>query len=239
MKNSENNRPIVGDIRIALVDDHEMVRQGIKDLIHTFSPQFKVVMEASDGRQFIRQLEQCGQIPDVCLLDMFMRGLNGLDTLLIVKKRWPDMKVLVVSGNEEDHHTMRMIQEGANGVLSKRSGGQILKEAIEAVCRKGVYHSELAGRQLFESMQKGRVKLPVLTHTELQVLELMAEPMKYDEIAKRLQTSSSSICNARDSLFRKIGTHDRTAAVVFAIRNGLLLVDRFDTDGRNFYQKGE
>lgn len=209
-------------INVMLVDDHSMVREGIRQLLE-LDGDIKVIGEAGNGMMCLEMLETL--TPDVILLDINMPQMDGLQVLAKLKERKLNNKVLILTIHNEVEYLMRAVEIGVAGYLLKDSESSVLKEAIFAV-----YNGEnfidstmtpLLKEQnyLKELQREARSKEKVLSTREIEVLCALAEGLYNKEIASKLQISEKTVKNHVSNIFKKIGVSDRTQAAVYAIRH--------------------
>lgn len=208
-------------IRVALADDHTMFRKGILSLLNS-APEFQVVAEASNGLELIQLLAKLETLPDVCLLDINMPKMNGFDTLIALKKTYPDMKFLILTMFDHEFVILRMLRNGANGYLLKEDDPDELKRAIEYVYNRTFYHSELVSGRLISMVQKGVEYSHIqLTDNEQVFLEFCCSELTYKEIAEKMSLSVRTVEGYRDTLFEKLNIHSRTGLVIYAMKLGI------------------
>ena len=209
-------------INVLLVDDHSMVREGIKQLLE-LDGDIKVIGEAGNGMMCLEMLETL--TPDVILLDINMPQMDGLQVLAKLKERKLNQKVLILTIHDEVEYLMRAVEIGVAGYLLKDSESSVLKEAIFAV-----YNGEsfidatmtplLKEQKYLKDLQKeARSKEKLLSTREIEVLCALAEGLYNKEIASKLQISEKTVKNHVSNIFKKIGVSDRTQAAVYAIRH--------------------
>jgi len=212
-------------IRVALVDDHVLVRKGLAALLE--SKNFRVIIQADNGRHFISELEK-GEIPDVVLLDINMPVMDGYATAQYLKSNHPEINILALSVLDDEDAIIKMLHAGAGGYLLKDAEPEDLTLAIETIAERGFYHSELVSLKLIQRMQSGghtkRDDMPVLSAKEKQFLQLICSEMTYKEIASHMQLSPRTIDGYRDMLFEKLGIKSRVGLVLFAIKQKLVNV---------------
>ncbi len=213
--------PLESTIRIAYADDHEMIRQGICELLAANGP-ITCIIQASDGQDLIRKLAQTREYPDVCVLDIFMPKMDGHATLLEIKSRWPDLKVLVLTGHNTEYYLIKMIRAGASGYLLKNSALREVEKAIVAVHEEGTYFSEELDLKLAGKALRKKVDVPQLTDKEYDVLQHCCSDLSYVQIAEKLKTTPKSVEHCRVGLFKKLGVISRPGLVVVAMRLGLV-----------------
>lgn len=210
---------------IALVDDHSLLRNGLAALINSFEG-YKVLFEAENGKDFIRQLKP-NSPPDIVLLDITMPQMNGYETAEWIKTNLPETKVLVLSVMENDDAIINMLRKGAKGYILKDSKPDVFREALNSIRDNGFYLNDLVSSKMLYYMNKEKGFLhasTALTERELQVLKLSCTEKTYKEIADEMTVSPRTIDSYRDSLFEKLGVTSRVGLVLFAIKNGIVKI---------------
>jgi DNA-binding NarL/FixJ family response regulator len=211
--------------RIALVDDHALLRNGLASLIQSFEG-YSVLFEADNGKEFIQQL-QTHAIPDIILLDITMPEMNGFETAAWINKNHPSIKILVLSMMDNDSVVISMIKEGARGYILKDSKPAIFKQALDSIRDTGFYMNELVSNKMLNyvmSHEKTGKRLPLisqLTDKEILFMQMVCTEMTYKEIATAMQASPRTIDGYRDDLFKKLHVESRIGLVLFAIKHGL------------------
>lgn len=208
-------------IRILIADDHTLLREGIKALLAA-EPDFEIVGEAQDGEQAIAACRRLD--PDIVLMDVAMPGLGGLEAALTLRRDCPRTRVLVLTQYEDREYVSRFLEVGAAGYILKKAAGTDLVAAIRAVQRGGlVLDPGVARDALTESRDPARSDLYAqLTDREKQVLRLVAEGKATKEIAGVLGISVKTAMSHREHLMQKLGVHNRTELVKFAVRHGVI-----------------
>lgn len=212
-------------IRIMIVDDHCMVREGLKRLLELRDREDKnsirVVGEAGDGEECLERIDELN--PDVLLLDISMPKMNGLRVLEELHRRKRRPKVLVLTIYNEAEYLSRAMEIGAQGYVLKDSESVILKRAIFTVYRGETYIDKTM-LPVWNDTVKNVKSVPEekLTRRELEVLKLLSEGLYNKEIAYKLSISEKTVKNHVSNIFRKIGVFDRTQAAVYAIKNNIL-----------------
>jgi two-component system, NarL family, response regulator NreC len=218
--------------RIMLVDDHDVVRTGLRELIGTESD-LEVIGEAANGFEAIEAL---GNIrPDVILMDLTMPVMNGLETTRIISKKYPDCQVLALTAHEDKEYFFEMLAAGAKGYITKQAASEELVVAIRSVAAGHVYLQPALARWLLEDYRRineqqsfanvsatGSDELSVLSERERGVLELIADGLTTPAIAKRLELSPNTISRHRERIMKKLNLHSITELVKFALRTGLI-----------------
>lgn len=207
---------------VMIVDDHKMIREGIKQLLE-LNKNISVVGMGSDGDECISLLKE--KSADILLLDINMPNKNGLEILKEIKEAKIDIKVIMLTVHNEVDYLLRAIEIGADGYVLKDAGSAELIHAIQTVMSGESYIQPdmipmLNSKMVVRNSDKEKIKN--LTKRELEVLILVSEGMFNKEIADKLKISERTVKNHISSIFKKIDVADRTQAAVFAIRNSLI-----------------
>ena len=210
-------------VRIVLVDDHRLVRAGIRALLEK-TPQREVVGEAADGREAFALIEK--QRPDIVLIDIAMPGLNGLDAVDRIKKEWPETKVIILSMHANEEYVVRALRSDVSGYLIKDAAVDELEDAIRTVTEGEVYFSRRISKRVIRdyltNTDEIRGPLEQLSSRQREVLQLIGEGKNTKEIADILQVSVKTIEAHRLQLMQRLDIHDIPGLVRFAIRTGLV-----------------
>jgi two-component system invasion response regulator UvrY len=211
-------RPV---LRVLIVDDHAMLRGGLKALLADAFPG-AAFGEASDGREAFDQLR--GHHWDVALLDISLPGRNGLDLLKDITSEWPKLHTLVLSGHKEDQLAVRALKAGAKGYLTKECAPDELVRAVRKISGGGRYVSAALAEQLASETRKDRARTPheALSDREYEVMCLMATGKTVTAIAAELSLSVKTISTYRSRILEKLGVKNSAEVVQYALRNGLV-----------------
>lgn len=209
-------------IKVMLVDDHALIREGIKKLLE-FDHSIEVIEEASDGLECLSKLNNIQ--PDILLLDINMPKMNGLEVLEELKNKKSLLKILMLTVHSEVEYLVKAIDIGADGYILKDSGSDELKQAILSIIEGESYIQPslipaLNSRLINRDIDKER--LDSLTRREIEILAQVASGMFNKEIAVNLSISERTVKNHLSNIFKKIDVSDRTQAAVFAIRNNII-----------------
>ncbi len=209
-------------IKVMIVDDHIMMREGIKKLLE-FDKSIEVIEQVSDGLECLEKIE--GVKPDILLLDIDMPQMNGIEVLEKLKEQNNPVKVLVLTVHSEIEYLVKAIDIGASGYILKDSSSAELKNAIQCIMENNPYIQPslipaLKSRLVVRDIDKE--KLEALTKREMEILTQVASGMFNKEIANNLDISERTVKNHISNIFKKIDVSDRTQAAVFAIRNNLI-----------------
>lgn len=210
-------------ITILLVDDHALVRNGVRAYLET-QPDLDVVAEAGSGEEAIRLATE--HVPDVALMDLVMPGMDGVDATRRVREASPRTQVVVLTSFHEDTHIFPAIKAGAISYLLKDIGPTELAEAVRAAAHgEAVIHPKVAAR-LMQELRGSRAQTinpyTELSEREQEVLKLIAEGLSNAEIAERLVLSEKTIKSHVSNILNKLHLSDRTQAAVFAWREGMV-----------------
>lgn len=211
-------------IRVLIVDDHAILREGIHALL-ALQDDIEIVGEAADGREAVdkaRQLE-----PDVILMDVAMPLMDGLEATRRIRKENPKAKILILTQYDNKEYVLSSIKSGASGCVPKRAVASELVSAIRAVHRGDSFLYPSVTKFLVEDYLQRVEEDPYdrLTAREREVLKLVAEGRTNREIAGLLSVSVKTVLGHRTNLMEKLGIHNRTELIKYAIRKGLITVD--------------
>lgn len=217
---NENTQPIT----IVLVDDHPIIRTGLRALL-AHEPACQIVGEAGDGLAALRLIEQTR--PDVVITDVTMPGLNGLDLTLELTKKFPDTKVIVLSMYTNEAFVNEALQSGAMGYVVKDSVLTELVHAVREVSAGRRYLSAtVAGRAIEQDNRESTVQyhqlFDKLTPREREVFQLVAEGLSNSEVGKRLFISPRTVEIHRAAMMRKLGIKNHIALVTYAVKRGII-----------------
>jgi DNA-binding NarL/FixJ family response regulator len=208
-------------IRIAIVDDHAMVRAGLRQFFAD-QPDFEVVAEAANGREAL-DIVRGGEV-DVVLLDISMPGQNGVDTLAAIRARAPDLPVLILSGFDEAHYATTLLRMGASGYLNKDCDPEEIVKAIRTVNRGRKYVSGTLAERLAEGLSTGddRPAHEQLSERELQVFLRLARGETIGHMAEGLCLSVKTVSTYRSRVMEKMQLASNSDLTYYALKNGLI-----------------
>jgi DNA-binding NarL/FixJ family response regulator len=202
-------------IRVALVDDHALVRDGIKALLSVMAP-LEVVGEAESGAEAIEMVGRCQ--PDLLLVDISLPDINGLELTRVLRSQYPSLKVLVLSMYDNYEYVSESLRSGASGYVLKNAPSREIIAAIEAVSSGGTFYSADIAQRLIADKNTDNE----LTPRESQVLSKMAQGLNNKEMARELDISVRTVETHRLSIRRKLNIDKPAALVKYAIDHGLI-----------------
>ena len=208
-------------MRILVADDHGIVRAGIRLLLER-QPGLEVVAEASDGIEAVEQA--LAQRPDLCILDVGMPRMTGLQAAREIRSHLPDARVLMLSMHDDEHYLFEALKAGASGYVLKREADQDLVGAVRAVGGGEAFLTNAAERSIIRGWMDDGAEGPTipLTPREEEVVKLIAEAYTNTQIAEILHLAEKTIESHRANVLRKLGMRDRVQLVRYAIRRGLV-----------------
>ncbi|MCU1740640.1 MULTISPECIES: response regulator transcription factor [unclassified Pseudomonas] len=202
-------------IRVALVDDHSLVRDGIKALL-AIMPALEVVGEAESGAEALEMVRRCQ--PDLLLVDIGLKDMNGLELTRVLSKTYPLLKILVLSMYDNHEYVSESVRSGASGYVLKNSPSREIIAAIEAIASGGTFYSAAIAQRLIADKHTDNE----LTPRESQVLRKMVEGMNNKEMARELDISVRTVETHRLSIRRKLNIDKPAALVKYAIDHGII-----------------
>lgn len=207
-------------IKLAITDDHALIREGLIRIL-SYEEDLEIVLESNSGEDLISKLKYV--TPDIILLDINMDKLDGVETLKIIKKSWPEIKVIMLTVEKQKRKIKEVLDAGADGYVLKESAGNVITHAIHKVYSGDKYIDIALMESIFVEEYLGNTnnKLDDLSNRELSILIKISEGLKNKEIAEGLFLSEKTVKNYVTSIFRKINVEDRVHATLFAIDNNI------------------
>lgn len=218
-------------VKLAVVDDHKLFRDGLTELINGFN-EYAVMIEADNGLDFLKQIKTKG-VPEIVLLDINMKEMDGFETAAWLKENHPDVKILVLSMYENENAVIRMIKAGAKGYVLKDITKKELEQALSSLVNKGYYYTDMITGKLIhilsgndDNKNGGAAKdVSALNAKEMEFLKLACTEFTYKEIAEKMCLSVHTIDGYRDTLFEKLGIKSRVGLAIYAIKNKIFLLE--------------
>ena len=213
-------------IRVLLVDDHILVRAGIRSLLEKI-PEVEVVGEAGNGREALEVVKT--QLPNLVLMDVAMSDLGGLEALPRIVKNFPGVSVVILSAHANEEYVIRALRSGASGYILKDAATTELELVVKAVVEGHTYLSPAISKTVIDSYLErvgGESPLEHLTARQREILQLIAEGKNTKEIADTLQISVKTVEAHRLQLMARLNIHDVPGLVRYAVRTGLVSSER-------------
>ncbi len=215
-------------IKLLMVDDHEIVRAGLRMLLQA-QPDMQIVGEVDTGRDAVAKAKELA--PDVVLMDISLPDIDGFEATRQIKRALPNVAILALTMHESDEYFFKMLDAGASGYVPKKAAPTDLVSAIRVVREGGVFLYPSVAKALVRdymgrAAENGvRSSLDGLTDREQEVLRLIADGLTNQEIADRLTISAKTVERHRANIMGKLNLHSRTELVKYAIRKGLIEVE--------------
>lgn len=212
-------------INIAIADDYKIFREGLKKCFAS-DKQLNVIQEADNGEDLLKGFAE--NLPDVVIMDLKMPIMDGMEATEIIRKKYPSVKVLVVTMYDDDKFIIHLMEIGANGYLLKNSEPDEIRKSIYAVHENGYYFNDLVNKALLKKLvMKNNLKPSFnqnveMSERELEVLKMICEEKTAAEIAKEIFLSPRSVEGIRQRLIEKVGVRNSAGLVMFAIKNGIV-----------------
>lgn len=212
-------------VKVALVDDHVLLRNALAVLINSFED-CRVINESANGKE-IKNAILGGTIPDVIIMDLNMPEMDGFETSEFLHREFPQIPILMLTMYDSELSLIRLLQTGVKGFLKKDIHPAELKFAIRAVMQSGFYYSNhTTGKliNLFRSNENGHIPLQrsLLSAQEIQFMKMVCSDLTYKEIAQKMGLNPRSIDTLRDQLFLKLDVRSRVGLAMVAIRHGIV-----------------
>jgi two-component system response regulator NreC len=212
-------------IRLLLVDDHAVVRSGLRMLLE-HEQDIEIIGEADTAKEALARVGQLG--PEVVLMDIGLPDGSGIEVTQKIKQEWPQVAVVALTIHEDEEYFFKMLQAGASGYVPKRAAPEELLTAVRTAAAGGIYLYPSLAKLLVQDFLAGNreavsaTALDELTEREREVLAYLAEGSSNPEIAEALSISPKTVARHRENLMAKLNLHSRTELVKYAIRKGII-----------------
>jgi DNA-binding NarL/FixJ family response regulator len=207
-------------IRVMLIDDHAVVRAGVRRLLEQ-DPKFTVIAEAESGERAYQIFGE--HLPDVSVMDLSMPGIGGMESIARIVARYPNAKLLVLSMHENVAFASQALKAGAKGYIVKNGLAEELINALEAVAKGQTYiHSNIANKIALQFLNSESNPTQQLSVREFEIFRLLAEGVNSNQIATTLNISSKTVANYQTAIKQKLGINNPVELVRLAIRCGLI-----------------
>lgn len=216
-------------IRVLIVDDHEIMRQGLVSVFEQ-DEEVEIIGEAGDGEEALNKAEKLK--PDIILMDIRMPKVDGITAAGLIKNKYPDIKVIMLTAIEDESDIFKAIEAGIEGYVLKYAAASEIIKVVKLVAGGAKYLDPLAAGKVMEEIkppigvqEKNIPNYARLTERELSVLKLMAKGFKNRDIATQLMLGEETVKTHVSHLLRKLGQPNRIQAVLFALRQGLITIN--------------
>jgi len=211
-------------IRVFLVDDHPIVRDGMKALLSE-SERMNIIGEAADGEESVRKVKRLS--PDIVVMDIGLPKMNGLEATRVILEENPSTRIIILTIYDNKEYALQALRSGARGYLIKNAPSEELMEAIEIVHNGGLFFPEEVSQMVVQQLadQSETEERPELTRREGQVLGLIAEGLSNRDIASRLSVSVRTVETHREHVMRKLDIHSVAGLTKYAIHQGLTPIE--------------
>ena len=210
--------------KVVIVDDHTLFAQSLESLINNFAD-FEVQYVVNNGQELIDKLSSQDTLPNIVLLDINMPVMNGTQTMYWLKKNQPELDVLALSMEDNEHTIIKMLRYGAKGYLLKDIHPEELQNALDEVITKGFYYTDKVNNSLIRSLILTDDQVDIqLNDREKTFLDLACTEKTYKEIADDMFISPKTVDGYRDSLFKKFGVSNRIGLVLYAFKQELVKI---------------
>jgi two-component system, NarL family, invasion response regulator UvrY len=216
--------------KIAIVDDHSMIRQALTTLISNNST-YSVIFDAGNGRELQQKLPQ-NEMPDIILLDIAMPEMDGYETAQWLRTYYPDIKILIMSVSDSQETLLQMVKLGVHGFILKESDLEEILLAFRTLKKHGFYFTSKLQGYMTSLIKNSSAQQPVIFDTKIQALnvqerkflELLCTELTYNEICSLMHISYHTLDNYRDAIYKKLNVKSRTGSVLYAVKSGLVQV---------------
>lgn len=212
-------------IKVGIADDHKIFRKGVILSLRQYT-NITFVFEAENGEELLKELETTQ--PDVVLMDLRMPGKDGIETTKEVSKRYPDVKVLILTMFEDERFVSHLMENGANGYLLKNADPAEIKKAIMEVMARGYYLNNFVNRVLLKKSANKTKAIPslnseiVISDKEKEVVRLLCMEYTAAEIAQKMEISPRTVESIKDRLMERFGLKNTAGLVFFAVKNNMI-----------------
>lgn len=213
-------------INIVITDDHKLFRKGIASLLEDFDF-IGSIYEAGNGLELLDLLKNAEPKPDLALLDLQMPEMDGMEATYEIRKKYPDLKIIILTMQDDEQIILHMIQQGVNGYLMKNAEPDELEHAIKNVIVKDLYFPENISRLVYNSISDKKSSSHQgmsLTNREINVLELICKEYTANEIAEKLNIGRRTVDGYRKNLLEKTGAKNMAGLVVYALKNEIVKI---------------
>jgi len=214
----------MSNITVGIADDHKIFRKGVILSLRPYT-NISFIFEAENGEDLLEKLQ--GEQPDIVLLDLRMPGKDGIDTTKEISKRFPNIRILILTMYEDERFVSHLMENGANGYLLKNADPAEIKKAIMEVMARGYYLNNFVNRVLLKKSAKNKA-IPSLnteiniSEKEKEVIRLLCLEFTASEIAQKMEISARTVESVKDRLMERFGLKNTAGLVFYAVKNNLI-----------------
>lgn len=212
-------------IRVAIADDHKLFRKGVILSLRQHT-NISFIIEADNGDELLTRIAE--ETPDVVLMDLRMPTKDGIETTKEVSRRYPDIRILILTMYEDERFVSHLMENGANGYLLKNADPNEIKKAIMEVMARGYYLNNFVNRVLLKKTNTRNKSIPslsseiVLSDKEKEVVRLLCMEYTASEIAQKMEISARTVESIKDRLMERFGLKNTAGLVFFSVKNNLI-----------------
>lgn len=215
--------------KIALADDHALIRKGLVGLINSFD-EYEVLFHVNNGQDLVERIVS-GESPDIAMLDINMPKKDGFETAAWLKTNYPDIKVLALSMYDDETAIIRMLKNGAKGYIFKDAEPQELKRALDDITAKGYHYSELITGHLIHNINqqdnsKTASSRMEFSEREIEFFQLICSELNYKEIGEKMYVSPRTVEGYREALCERLHLKSRMGLALYALKNGIVQLQK-------------
>jgi len=209
-------------IDIVITDDHKLFRKGIAALLEDLEMVNKIY-EAGNGEELLRLLKETKPLPDLILLDLNMPEMDGFEATKKLKKQFPEVKIIILTMEDDEQFILHLVNEGVNGYLNKSSDTDEVELAIEKVMKMDFYFPDEISKLIFSNLKKfgkSKIKKKIeFSNQEKRVLELLCHEKTTTEIAEEMELGKRTIESYRKNMLEKTGARNMAGLIIYAMKN--------------------
>ncbi|HTM66487.1 MAG TPA: response regulator transcription factor [Flavipsychrobacter sp.] len=207
-------------ITLAFADDHPAMRSGLASALEKFGD-FKVLFQVKNGKELIAELKNAVVLPDICIIDLKMPEMGGLEALQLIKQLFPHQKTLIYSMFLEQHNLLKAYKLGTDGVIAKDEEIDELIDALHIINEEGTYIPNNLSRSITSAIKNQQILVPKLSERERLFLRYYCQQYTYRQIAEMLGVTVKTLERFRENIVQKLGIRSHVGLIVFAMKTGI------------------
>jgi DNA-binding NarL/FixJ family response regulator len=207
-------------ITLAFADDHPAMRSGLASALEKFGD-FKVLFQVKNGKELIAELKNAVVLPDICIIDLKMPEMGGLEALQLIKQLFPNQKTLIYSMFLEQHNLLKAYKLGTDGVIAKDEEIDEVIDALHIINEEGTYIPNNLSRSITSAIKNQQILVPKLSERERLFLRYYCQQYTYRQIAEMLGVTVKTLERFRENIVQKLGIPSHVGLIVFAMKTGI------------------